>query len=65
MTEGSSAATVAGVKVSLSASVSAHVSHPAHDGPTAIRALNAGASANFPISPLSVIAATAPECRTR
>ena len=30
-----------------------------------MRALKAGASANFPVSPLTVIAATAPECPTR
>ena len=65
MIAGSPAATAAGSNASLSPSVSCQASHPAHGAPTAIRALNAGASANFPVSPLSVIAATAPEWRTR
>ena len=65
MIAGSSAATVAAANASLSASVLRHVSHPVQGGPTTSRALNVAASANFPVSPLDVIAATAPECRTR
>ena len=65
MIAGSSAATAAAANASLSASVLCHVSHPAQGGPSAIRALNVAALPNFAVSPLNVIAATAPECRTR